>query len=391
MHDFHVIQITEKLPPSLHGIGDYAFKLACQLKQKYDITGSFIIFDGIQEQYDLNVFPVYSLSKFNSNLSDTLLQVIQKNNQNTKNIVILHYDRGFYDTYINKEGFEKYYFSKHLPRFIDSFKAKFDGAKLIIVFHEFFSPVIERRRDYILRPMQNFLMKEVIKSADAAICSNSVVERQLKSLVPDVNIFRCPVFSNVGEPINLSNKEESSWVIFGSTDNLRKTLQKFIVQLPIIRSSQPIHTVNIIGGKIDTNILNFVNELKGYIPIVNYLPSISNQEVSHIFSISKFCYMYYFTKNLLADSALIFKSGVFATACSYGAIPVFGNLGMEHTIGVFDHPGFICIKNDQFNFPNPHKLDELSNQIFGWYQEYAHSSIATDRFFSAIENVLNYS
>ncbi|MBD2666132.1 hypothetical protein B6N60_01815 [Richelia sinica FACHB-800] len=395
MVKFNIIQITEKLPPSLHGIGDYAFKIACNIKNKYDINSFFIVFDDCNKDTDQNddnnICNIYSLQKLDSNLSDTLIQVLQKLN-NSKNIVILHYDKGFYDTYIDKEGFEKYYFTKHLRKFINLFnKNKDDGTKLIIVFHEFFPPIVERRRDYILRPIQNFLMKKVIKSADAAICSNPVVERQLKSLVPSLKIFTYPVFSNICEPTNLASKQENSWVIFGSTDNLKKTLHKFIEQIPILKSKLSIDTVNIIGGKFDPYILNLVNKLKADVPIVNYLPGISNQEASYIFSISRFCYMYYFTRNLLADSSLIFKSGVFATACSHGTIPVFGNPGMEYAIGVFNHPGFVFIKDDKFSSSNADQLldvYDIAFKVFRWYQEYAHSSRATDIFFSVMENIL---
>ncbi|MCC5632346.1 hypothetical protein LC613_32435 [Nostoc sphaeroides CHAB 2801] len=388
MAEINLIQITQKLPPSLHGIGDYACKLASKLKLKYAIDSIFVNLDDIEEETSeaLNNSSVYSLSKMKVKLADILIKVLELHPEK-ENILILHYDRGFYDTYLNKKEFEKYYLPINLLKNLSTLKNQGLKFNLIIVFHEFLFPVIERRRDYLLRPFQNLMMKKLIHNADIAVCSNPVVAKQIFNLNHKTKILISPVFSNIGEPsyYPFEIKQEGVWVIFGSTDNLITTLRQFIYQLHLIKKHQHINVLNVLGGRQNDEVLNLISEIKKHIYQVKYFPGIDNAEASNIFKVSRFCYMYYFSRNLLENSSLIFKSGVFSTACSHGVIPVFGNEGMEYAISVFEHPGFICFQNQDFNFPDCQEINALSSNIFNWYQKYSSLEYAASTFSHAIE------
>lgn len=387
MADIHLIQITEKLPPSLHGIGDYAYNLACKFKEKHGIGTSFVLLDTIEDPKISHDFPIYSLPQLKATLDNAFSNLLEINPE--RNVVILHFDRGTYDIYINKKFYERYNLPFSLFKSLKYLRKKYKKIALGIVFHEFLSPKIERRRDYILRPFQNIFMRSIVKTADFSFCSNPVVAKQIIDLYPQTKIFMLPVFSNIGEPGQnvLDLKKDGLWVIFGSTDNIIKTLKKFIYHLPLIKTAQAINTVNILGGYKSEVVIDLISEIKQQVPSVNYYPMIQNQEAKNIFKISKFCYMYYFNHDLVENPTLIFKSGVFAASCSYGVIPVFGNEGMEDAIGVFEHPGFVFLKNSQFKFPDNNKLNELSKDLFYWYQKRSTVETAVNIFLNAIKQL----
>lgn len=373
MSDIHLIQITEVLPPRLNGIGDYAYKLASRFKELNCINTSFMLLDDGHDSIEVEKhFPVHYVSPSQEDIISTLSRVLETNS-GSKNVILLHYDRGVFDRYINVNEYEKNFFPLKLIGFLDSMKGQFKQLELIIIFHEFLWPRIERRRDYFLRPLQNHYLKKVIKYSNSIVCNNPTSAKQINRLCQNSTIQISPVFSNIGELTHnpIEAKKEGSWVIFGTTDPLKRTVSRFLEDLNAIIGAFTIDTISIIGGKLNSEILCLIDKIKLIVPTVSYMPEVSCDQISDVFKKSKFCYMNYFSQDLGADSALVFKSGVFAAACSHGVIPVFGNLGMENIVGQLEYPGCIVKRNGLFSILSTDKLDNLSTSIFNWYYKKA--------------------
>lgn len=375
MQDTHFIQITDALPPRLHGIGDYAYKLASRAKELHRFDTSFLVLDSSHDSTEVEKqFPVHYLPPNQQEIISVLSGVLEANPEK-RNIVLLHYNRGTIDRYIDVNKYEKNFFPLELIEFLGYVKGRREKPELITIFHEFLWPKIERRRDYFLRPMQNYFLKKVIKYSDLIICNNPTSASQINRLCKGSRIQISPVFSNIGElEINQPElKYKGSWVIFGSTIPLMKTVSRFLDDLSLIRESLAVEKVFIVGGIYNDEIRALADKISLSIPDVDYIPEALSRHISDVFRQSQFCYMNYFSQDLQSDSALIFKSGVFAAACSHGVIPVFGNPGMDCAIGQLNHPGFLVKENGRFNTLETDELHSLSARIFDWY--YSRSSL----------------
>ncbi|MDJ0633603.1 MAG: hypothetical protein QNJ34_10480 [Xenococcaceae cyanobacterium MO_188.B29] len=387
MENINLIQITEQIPPSLNGIGHYAYKLAEQLQSNHNLSTSFLLIDKPEKapiEYESR-FNTYSLSQLQTSLETGLSDLI-KLNYSSHNVVLIHFDRGIYDRFIDERNYKRYHLAFHLTKSLKKFKKLHPSTQIIIVFHEFLYPHIPRRIDYCLRPWQNYYMRSLIKLADILVCSNLVVEKQIKQLHPLAKIHKIPVFSNIREPKweQVQDKQKGHWVLFGSTDNLIKNTLNFIQNLPIIKKSLPINKVNIIGGYPSHNIVKLVAQLKQLAINVDYYPDISAQEVSNFFADAQFCYQYYFNTPQADNPNLIFKSGVFANASAHGVIPVMGNESMEAALNCFGYPGFIYMKNNDFEINSQYEFNLWSKKIHAWYQQSCSLHQATNTFLQII-------
>jgi hypothetical protein len=381
--NIHLIQVTEALPPKLNGIGDYAYKLASCFREFLAIDSTFLVLDHPESYPDQYLeYPVYNVLPFPEHFLTTLTEVIENHSEMT-NIILFHECKGTLDRYISPKSFDRHFLPLRLLEFLRKLKVKHSSIKLIILFHEFLWPTPERRRDYLLRPLQNLFMKRVLEYSPSVICNNPVSAHLIKQLSPQTNILVNPVFSNIGELSNNSTnqKQKGSWVIFGTTEHLLRTVSMFVDDIHLIRKTYQIDSINIIGGVKNDYILHHIKRIKQFVPCVNYLPEIPSLQVSQIFRKSRFCYLNYFSKNIDSNTALIFKSGVFAAACSHGVIPVFCNVGMEYAMNYLEHPGYIFIKNGQLNIFSDHELDHLANNLISWYNKYCSAEMSAKRMY----------
>ncbi|WP_144864035.1 glycosyltransferase [Hyella patelloides] len=392
MKNINLIQITEYLPPHLNGIGHYAHNLAQQLQSQYDVSTSFILIDK-QKKSSLDNgsdFTTYYLSQLANSLEVAVSRLTElKAAEN--NTIILHFERGIYDRFIDDKFYRRYGLSFQLAKAIKKIKIKHPNTQIITNFHEFLYPSILQQRDYLLRPLQNYYMRSLLKLSDTVVCSNPVVEQQIKQLYPSVNINLIPVFSNIKEPSweQLKTKRLGHWVLFGSTDNLKRNTINFIQHLPIIKKQLPINQVNIIGGSYNPSIIELVKQLKKSIINVDYHPNLSNKEVSKFFAQAQFCYQYYFNTPQAKNPGLIFKSGVFANASAHGVISVMGNQGIETALNYLNYPGFIYMQNNSLQINSQFNFDLWSKEIHNWYQQYCSLSQAAKTFETIIKQNLS--
>ena len=71
-----ILQIVPKLPPSIDGVGDYAFNLALGLKSYSNIQTEFLVGDSKWKGTKIiNGFPVIN---FNSEKKDDYLEILNK-------------------------------------------------------------------------------------------------------------------------------------------------------------------------------------------------------------------------------------------------------------------------------------------------------------------------
>lgn len=388
MPNFQLIQITLTIPPSINGIGQYTCRLAESLYQQYGILSAIVVVqkpDGfLKNQYPI---PFYFLSE-SGLLLDTLVISLLKEGAHEHPCIVIQFDRGLYDAYLDKTSYNRYQLQRNLAKALEQIKVIVSNICIIVVFHEFLSPRILQRRDYILRPLQRWYMKRILTITDFSICSNPVVERLILGIYPKAKVHIHPVFSNVGEPtlIEASAKSHDHWVIFGSTDNIIKTLRSFIADFSRLSQCVPIRVLQVIGGQENLTIQFLLETLRKQIEEVYYRPAISHQQASEVFKKSRFCYMYYFDNPHPSFPLLLFKSGVFATACAHGTIPVLGHTSLEGVSAYLHHPGVIFIRNGNYNFDEMGNFDALSKALFNWYQRYSSLKSLTKMFEQIILN-----
>ena len=278
-------------PPSIDGIGDYAVMLANGLQQ-HDIHTHFMAFK--QGNEAVGSFPI---SELQTDSPQGFVNAIPKSIQ----AILLHYSDYPYDPefgapYWLMEALKATQQERSLP--------------LLIVFHEFPSFYLFKKTFYRF-PWQQHVAWNLAKLATAIITNNAVTKTVLATRLqqPLINL---PVFSNIGElcePTPLAQREKRL-IVFGTPDRRARIYQRSRAML--INSCQRLGIEEIcdVGPSLDLEQL----EIAG-IPFIQKGEQ-SAQAISRLLSDSLAGIVY------STDNGRLAKSGVFATYCAHGLVPI---------------------------------------------------------------------
>ena len=144
-----VIQIVPRLPPAIDGLGDYAFYLAKQLRNDWEIDSHFIVGNPQWKSEQPIGFPVVTIDERSS---ASLLEALQSPSRSLISSVLLHYV-GY--------GYAKRACPFWLTRGLDQWKRQRPHRRLITVFHEIYAFGPPWSSSFWTSPFQKLLAKRL--------------------------------------------------------------------------------------------------------------------------------------------------------------------------------------------------------------------------------------
>lgn len=360
MFDKDVIQITPRLPPAIDGVGDYSLKLADGLLKSYGISTHFLT---CQQGFRpasavINGFPVIQLPNQNP---IAFLDCFPKK----ISTIILHYSDYPYD-------------QKHGAPFwlIESLEAlrRQQRINLLVMFHEFpnFSFL---KKTFHLFPCQSFVAWRIAEMADIVFTNNSVT-RDILAKQLNHHVTSIPVFSNIGEPEFLYplKKRTRRIVVFGTQGRRSRIYQKCIGMLVNICRFLEIEEICDIGPPLNLN----TSQIKGF-PLVE-MGQKSAFYISELMSDSLAGIAY------SIDNKILPKSGVFASYCAHGVVPILTKANSSQADGL-EHGTHFVFAGSQFRKLEIDLLQTIAYQAHKWYKEHSQSK-SVEIFASKLSTIL---
>jgi len=339
-----ILQIVPQLPPSINGLGDYAFNLANQLLLQSNVNTTFLVCDPKWEGTDsINEFKIKKLQK--TEIS-TLLNEI-----NQFQLILLHFVGYAYA----KRGCPKW-----LVDGIKKWKSTNSKNKLITMFHEVYATsYFPWQSSFWLSYFQKELAKKLFILSDKSVTSNIEYANMLDSQDSFINekIKILPVFSNVGESgeKNLLEQRNKQMVIFGGRKNRENTYLNSKNTLKEICKELNLNKVLDIGPEL--KIKNFT------IPNIEIssLGVLSSNEISQTLSSSVVGCLHY-------DPRYLERSGIFAAYCAHGLLTFNSfRLSRHNSNRVIDS---LYISFDKINDLNYDKAQFIANNANNWYNKH---------------------
>ena len=292
-----ILQIYPRLPPTIDGIGDYAVTLAKGLSQ-YNIRTHFMTVPQGKVLLD-DRFPIVPLHTHSPQaFVDAIPQQIQT--------VILHFSDYPYDA---KRGTPTW-----LVTALKAMKQQ-RSLRLIIMFHEFPSFYLLKKTFYLF-PWQRSVAWQLAQLADVIITNNAVTQTLLAKRFLAKNLQRSilnfPVFSNIGEleqPSPLKQRQRRL-IVFGTPGRRARIYQRSHAMLKNCCQLLDIEEICDIGSPLHLNQPKLAGTRlveMGEQPAAKISQLLSDSLAGIVYS---------------TDNGRLAKSGVFATYCAHGLVPI---------------------------------------------------------------------
>lgn len=338
----NIIQITPRLPPAIDGLGDYALKLADGLL-KYGIVTHFLTCpQGGKSASVINDFPVVELPHQSTTaFLDSLPKNIDK--------IILHYSEYPYE--------QKYGTPFWLLEALEAAKRQ-HKVQLLVMFHEFPYFTLMRKTFYLF-PFQSSIAWRIAKMADIVFTNNSASRATLATVL-NHPITSIPVFSNIGEPEHIPSLKVRSrrLLVFGTPGRRARIYQRATAML--------VNTCRLLGVEEICDVgppLNLkISEIKGVRLIETGEKSaheISNLMLDSLAGIS-----------YSNDNTKLAKSGVFASYCAHGLVPVITQAKSSPADGLEDGTNFLFAGSQSKNL-NIDSLQNIADLAHIWYKKHS--------------------
>jgi hypothetical protein len=315
----NVVQIVSRLPPSIDGVGDYAFLLAQQLRTAYGINTHFVVCDtdwkpedagqrteggegkseigNRKSEMQLDGFPVHQLREPSA---AELLSVLSQ--AGMPQTVLLQYV-GY--------GYEKRGCPVWLVNGIDAWRKAQSAKRLVTMFHELYAFGPPWRSSFWTSPVQRWIAQTLARRSDHCFTNRMVSATWLAAASQhQVNaISVLPVFSNLGEqesvmPLALRKPQMLVYGGLSRSPNDRDLAARAIHQAC---KGLGIKRLITFGSKA-------LDPAHMGIPVEN-LGFLTNQDAGKLLSESRAGYLDYFDGYLA-------KSGIFAAYCAHGLLPL---------------------------------------------------------------------
>ncbi len=339
MSQKNITVIVPRLPPAIDGLGDYGLLLSRELKDKHSIQSRFIVCDPSwngpfkSEEFDINV------------TAKRKKQVLLKHLEGT-DVLLLHYV-GY--------GYAKRGCPLWLMEAILEWK-KNKNKKLITMVHECYSFGPPWTSQFWTSPLQRYILKKLTSVSTHLLTSKKSYADIIKKYSGNNTVYAIPVFSNVGEIQNFRelDSKENIAVVFGSKSWRKKVyaesedLKKLVNQLKIKKIID-------IGSTVD------VSSLKDIVN-VEQMGNLSSEEISMILNQSRYGILNY-------PEAYLAKSGIFASYCAHGLLPISLYSDDESNDGVISGKHFLRVKDVLVS--NTLQVNEIAKKAHGWYMEHS--------------------
>jgi hypothetical protein len=335
-----MLVIVPDFPPNLNGIGDYAYLLAKELRQKNRYLKIEFLVAGKNNypitEYDS--FKIYNLEEKNANSLYDLLKILNPN------LIHLHYVGYGY----NKRGIP---FWLYLG--LTNWK-RIEGNILVTTFHELYAnSKIPWTSSFWNQLLQKYICKKIYLISNSVFTSNESFKNVLVNFNPFIDVSVFPVFSNFGEINNINTVEsrKKGLIVLGSIDTRFIVYKKFQKELNIISQNFAITQIIDIGPKFDK--LPKLN-----VPIIE-LGVLDPNQISTLLSKNSFGIIAGHSSDFFA------KSGVFSAYAAHGIVVFALNVNfskIEDGLNVNHH--FITINSVDINY------NLISNTVYKWYNNH---------------------
>ncbi len=298
-----VISIVPRLPPSIDGVGDYALTLARQLRSSFGVETVFLVVD-VQAQLppDIEGFTIRQLVRHSP---DALVSSLCQGSPRIHNVLVQ------YANYAYDRWGCPFWLIKGLQRW----KQTVLNAKLVAMFHELHNNTIGPpwKHGFWAVPQQKKLAGQLATLSDRSVTNAERYRNSLREWSGKTNISVCPVFSNIAELAAFKPLSERArrLVVFGQRRR-GKAYTQSMEHINQICRDLLIEKILDIGPKLNMEVFNLAET-----PI-EILGECSSNEISEIMLNSWVGFLNY-------SSDPITKSGVFATYCAHGMIPIAHN------------------------------------------------------------------
>lgn len=296
-----ITAIVPRLPPAVDGLGDYSLNLAWQLRQDFGLVTDFIVGDptwvggtSVEE---------FTVKQVKGQSATALLDLLPTELQSSST-VLLHYV-GY--------GYAKRGCPLWLVQGLERWRKAETNRCLITMFHEIyaFGPIWTSQ--FWTSPLQRNLATRLAFRSDRCFTSKQGYAQILDRLSQGKHekIPTLPVFSNIGEPENLSPLVERPrrLVVFGGRGPRSRVYQRSRLALERTCRELEIEEIFDIGPSLGFEI----EPING--TSVTCLGVKMTQEISNLLSSSVAGFFDYPTEFLA-------KSTIFAAYCAHRVIPV---------------------------------------------------------------------
>ncbi|MEO1389783.1 MAG: glycosyltransferase family 1 protein [Cyanobacteria bacterium J06634_6] len=361
----HIIQIVPRLPPEIDGVGAYAYCLAQQMRQDFDIQTNFIVGDPNWTGTScLDGFPVSCLNRCSAVDLCSLLK------QQSVSAILLHYvgygyaKRGCPTWVI--DGLQKWQQSASAPA-------------LVTMFHEVYAAGRPPWTSaFWLCLLQKYLAARLASVSDSLLTSKQLYANILYNLAPQHrSIPTLPVFSTVGEPddIPLLTERHKQLIIFGGAAN-RSQIYQF--EMPLLQHACRLLKIEAIID-IGPKILD-LPEASGDVPIVA-MGKLAATVVSQYLLQSIAGFLDY-------NPDYLAKSTIFAAYCSHGLLPINVRSSTESIDGLFPKTHYL-VANKLLEQPlDVVQVQMIADNAHAWYQAHNLKSQAAVFYAKLTENLI---
>lgn len=340
-----IISIVPRLPPTIDGVGDYAYCLAQQMRQDFGIQTHFIVGEpSWRGAPDLDDFPVSLLERRSAiDLSSLLKQL-------SASTILLHYV-GY--------GYSKRGCPTWLTNGLQKWQLSAQDSSLVTMFHEVYAAGRPPWTSaFWLFPLQKYLAIRLANLSESLVTSKQLYANILNSFVPQHgSIPVLPVFSNVGEPNEPPPLAErrKKLIIFGGAANRTQIYQSTNHILSQVCQLFKIEIIVDIGPEIVA-----ISEAFGNVPIIT-MGQLAASEISQHLMQSTVGFLNY-------NPDYLGKSGIFAAYCAHGVLPINVSGSIEEIDGLL--PGTHYLVADKLS---KQKLDvaqiqAIADSAHAWYQ-----------------------
>jgi len=337
-----MISIVPSLPPSINGVGDYAFLLARELRCHHGLDTQFLVND--TRWTSSSAIEGFQSDSCSNNPEQFASQL---SNGST---VLLHYVNYAYQ----KRGCPLWLFQG-----LRLWKAQSPHNRLVTMFHELYAFGPPWTSSFWLSPVHRVLAAQLCKLSNFAVTSMSMYSAKLSAWDESKAglIHVLPVFSNIGEPVTVPKLKtrKNRMVIFGGKAMRTRAYTVSLKELTDVCQKLCVDEIVDVGPELGFSIPNI-----GVPQIV--LGKLDQGEIYNIMVESKFGYIDYFPGYLV-------KSGIFATYCSHGLVPVCARYNPSEKDNVYNGKHYLESNAKSANLTSDF-LQSISNNAFAWYQNH---------------------
>jgi len=292
-----ILQIVPGFPPTVDGLGDYAYQLGRQLRADGAAKSCYLVAD--LQAARSTPFDDFSVATLSVRSGEALTAAME---DAACEIVILHYV-GY--------GYAQRGCPGWLLNGVNQWKQRHRESKLFTVFHELYASGPLWSSAFWLSTMQKQLCKSLYFLSDYSMTSTHCFSTQLNQWKHNKELITLPVFSNIGEieaPALLCDRTRKL-IVFGSRASRTHAYLQNRHSINCVCRTLDIDEIWDIGPKVELEIKKIANVK---VTAFGKLPA---GEVSQRLQ-QAVAGFYDYTPGYWA------KSGIFAAYCAHGVLPV---------------------------------------------------------------------